>query len=195
MKSFNEFLKEDSEGPDVVGYHGAWTKQGQSIDNVGWAAHALDNPQTVARLNTYIGSVSVRSWADYMEPVLFIYNRLMQTGIVFDIKAVQKTLSICESEPLYAEVHLAQFGGRYGMNPDTGEVGFDDYIESKVGYPLTLCITAKCDTSGRYYVEAVIKPETDRDEDTIDDISDVNDGSPIGDVEVSIGAYGENQDI
>jgi hypothetical protein len=181
MKSFKDFLKEDSDGADVVGYHGAFGTDLANIDNVGWPSFDIGNPDVLKRLNQYIASVSLRSWIDYMEPIRFIYNRLMQTGLTFDFPNIQKILMATENGGYFINVPLTQYGGPYGTDQD---FSFDmlttDGIESKVGTPLVLKIDVDPGEAGRYVVsvcieapdsEEIIQPESPEEmlDDTVQD--------------------------
>jgi hypothetical protein len=145
-KELNEWLGWNS--PDCS----AGVPSVQAVDDVDSAAHSVERPEMLEKLNAYCHDIANKQYLNPYMPLNALWKKLMMIGINFDLKKILMT-----GEQGRVEVPLSQFGGRFGVlgSPD-GFVSGDDGIKDRVPGGLNLVVTYQ-KTGGVYTLDATIE--------------------------------------
>ena len=124
----------------------------QAVDDVDSAAHSVEKPEMLEKLNSYTHDIANHQYMNPYYPLNALWKKLMMIGINFDLKKILMT-----GEQGRVEVPLSQFGGRFGVlgSPD-GYVSGDDGIKDRVPGGLNLVVTYQ-KTGGVYSLDATIE--------------------------------------
>ena len=158
MKSFKNF---EQSGLSET-YRDTFQDYGPTIDGQFRGMHRVEDPSIIKELNQYIKTVQLRTWHDPIQPVQFVANRLVQLGLSFDLDDVKRQFAESDVDGTFeADVHLMQYGGRFGEDPMTGDAfsssdNYDDGITHRTGEPLHLKIDGSTDPQGWYDVNVEI---------------------------------------
>lgn len=123
-----------------------------AIDDVDVGIFNIDDPKTLARLNTFVSAVNGRCVLNPEQVLRRLRDKLSTVGLHFDFRGFPGEV------PEESVFPLTQFGGRQGFLDDSGDVTKDDGIQHRTGTPLGLFFEAEVQEDGRYALHAAIMP-------------------------------------
>ena len=116
----------------------------QAVDDVDTAAHSIEQPDVLDKLNAYCHGIANHQYINPYYPLHALWRKLMLIGINFDLKSLMLI-----GDHGRVSVPLNQFGGRYGVlgtmpdptGHDDGYVEHDDGISHRIPGGLKLTVT------------------------------------------------------
>ena len=168
MKKFKDLrtqLNEDSESYYDAKYRVGPIGGNNEVDQTDAAIFDLARPESVRRINTYLGAAESKPVLDPNSVLRQIQRKLSIIGLQFTIPA-----SDLGSRARYGftpqddggvgtttrEYPLSYLGGRFGMLGNDGKFGYDDNISHRLGHGLTLRIMYQNTPDGRTLVQPKI---------------------------------------
>lgn len=188
FKNLRSQIVEDSESYYDARYRVGPIGGNNEVDQPDAAVFDLGRPDSVRRINTYLGAAQAKPTLDPNSVLRQIQRKLSIIGLQFSIPTSElasrarygfnnegETTDDGGVGTTVNEYPLAYLGGRFGVLDNTGKIGYDDNISHRLGHGLKLRVEYVTQNTGMTLVipKIVTNDDTTVDQNPIDKIKSV----------------------
>lgn len=165
FRDLREHLAEDSESYYDAKYRVGPLGGNNEVDQPDAAIFDLARPESVRRINTYLGAAQAKPVLDPNSVLRQIQRKLSIIGLQFTIPTsdLGGRARFGTNPPddggvgtTTREYPLSYLGGRFGMLDNTGKFGYDDNISHRLGHGLKLRVVYQNTPDGKTTVNPQI---------------------------------------
>lgn len=160
FKNLREQINEDSESYYDAKYRVGPIGGNNEVDQPDAAIFDLARPESVRRINTYLGAASKKPTIDPNSVLRQIQRKLAIIGLQFSIPTrdlgARSRYGFDQKGDIddggtgvtTRDYDLTYLGGRFGVLDNTGKIGYDDNISHRLGHGLALRVVYRDNQDG-----------------------------------------------